>query len=286
MSTQFARAEDFIWRNARLIDRQLFAYQYKGGSADAVLRALRAYQNSDGGFGNGLEPDMRTPTSQPVPAQHALEYIIAAGGDAALVSEICGYLPSITTAEGGVPFVLPSVRAHPRAPWWETGDNPPASINPTASLVGLLYEAGVDNSWLAQAEAFCWPRVEAFALDEVHALACVIMFLRHVPDRKRAEAQLERIGSALDGSGLVADPSDTGYVRNALDWAPTPDHPFRKYFTDAQITAALDALVANQQDDGGWTIAFPPPSPAAEIEWRGWVTLNTLNTLKANGRLT
>ena len=51
-----------------------------------------------------------------------------------MVTQVCDYLLSITTAEGGVPFVLPSVHDYPRAPWWESGDQPPASLNPTSTL--------------------------------------------------------------------------------------------------------------------------------------------------------
>ena len=74
------RAEEFIWRNARLLDRQRFAYHFKDdagkdGAGAAVVAALRAYQNPDGGFGNALEPDLRGPDSQPVAVQHALEFL-------------------------------------------------------------------------------------------------------------------------------------------------------------------------------------------------------------------
>ena len=43
------RAEPFIWKNARLLERRLFAYHFKGGSSVCVVTALLAYQNSDGG---------------------------------------------------------------------------------------------------------------------------------------------------------------------------------------------------------------------------------------------
>jgi hypothetical protein len=119
----------------------------------------------------------------------------------------------------------------------------------------------------------------------MHDVACVITFLRYAPDRTRAEAQIERIGRALAGSNLVADPNNTGYTWTALDWAPTPDHPLRRFFAPATIEACLDALIARQQADGGWPIVWTPPSPAAEAEWRGWGTLSALTTLQANGRL-
>ena len=281
----FAHAEEFIWKNARTLDRHRFAFHFKDGSPDAVIAALRAYQNGDGGFGNALEPDIRCPNSQPVPVQHALEILDITGWDDEMVRRACDYLVTITTDEGGVPFVLPTVRAYPRAPWWNTDDNPPASLNPTAAIAGLLHKHGVEHPWLAPATNFCWAHIAQLQTLEVHEAATVLTFLFHAPDRGRADAELDRIMSILVAAGLVAAAEDTSYVRKPLDWAPTPDHPLRRYFTDAQIEANLEAVLAAQHEDGGWTIAWPPVSPSCELEWRGWVTLNTLLMLRANERL-
>ena len=67
-----SKATDFLWRTARLLERRRFAYLFLDGEQQAVLEALRPYQNPDGGFGNGLEPDVRGPVSQPVPTWTAL----------------------------------------------------------------------------------------------------------------------------------------------------------------------------------------------------------------------
>jgi hypothetical protein len=67
MSTSILEsAETFIWNNARLLERHLFAFLFKEGSRQNVIAAVSAYQNEDGGFGNALEPDKRTPSSQPL----------------------------------------------------------------------------------------------------------------------------------------------------------------------------------------------------------------------------
>ena len=66
-------AERFIWTNARLIERHRFAHLFKGAPPEPVAEAVRPYQNPDGGFGNALEPDLRTPTSQPIAVNSALE---------------------------------------------------------------------------------------------------------------------------------------------------------------------------------------------------------------------
>lgn len=285
MATVFERAEEFIWKNARLLERRRFAFHFAGGSGDAVLAALRAYQNDDGGFGNALEPDIRCPDSQPVPVQHAFEIMDEAGFDQDSAQRACDFLMSITTSAGGVPFVLPSVNAYPHAPWWSTGENPPASLNPTAGIAALLYKQGFNHPWLERASAYCWSLIPERAPEDMHELGVVLAFLQYAPERERAEREYERLMQHMLASGLVADINDTSYVRKPLDWAPTPEHPARRYFSDDAIQANLDQVIAAQHEDGGWTIAWPPISPGCELEWRGWVTVSALLTLKANGRL-
>jgi hypothetical protein len=55
--TTYDRARAFIYRNARPLDIARFQYHFENGSKDAVLTALAAYQNEDGGFGHALGPD-------------------------------------------------------------------------------------------------------------------------------------------------------------------------------------------------------------------------------------
>jgi hypothetical protein len=124
------------------------------------------------------------------------------------------------------------------------------------------------------------------ATEEVHELATILTFLENVPERPRAEKELDRIAERLFAAGLVElDPAATGYVRKPLDWAPTPANWCHRLFDDRVMTAHLDALAARQQPDGGWTISWPPLSPLVELEWRGFVTVEALKTLRAYGRL-
>jgi hypothetical protein len=286
-----AAAQDFLWRTGRLIDRHRFAYHFGDGSREQVLAALRPYRNDDGGFGNGLEPDLRGPLSQPQPVEVALAVLaeVDAGETdegAALARDAAGYLASISTADGGVPFVLPSVRAHPRAPWWETPDDPPGNLNPTAPCAGLLYRLGVDHPWRDQATAFSWDRIERLGETNPYEMHAVLRFLELVDDRDRAEEAIARVGPKLAEQGLVTlDPHAGGEVHRPLDYAASPDAPARRFFDDATLAAHLDALVAAQQEDGGWTVDFPAWTPAAGLEWRAWQTLSRLLTLRAYGRL-
>jgi hypothetical protein len=51
------------------------------------------------------------------------------------------------------------------------------------------------------------------------------------------------------------------------------------------LPAHLDSLEAAQQPVGGWGFGFESWTPITTPEWRGWVTVESLVTLKDNGRL-
>ena len=277
------RASDFIYKNARLIDRLLFAHLFDGAAKEPVLAALRAYQNVDGGFGNALEPDKRVPASQPQDVEVALRIMDMLGVvNQAITQRACDFLETVTTEAGGVPFSLPSVNAYPHAPWWASAENPPAALNPTAAIAGLLLKHGVTHPWLERALAFCWREIAATDTAEFHDLIPAILFLEHVPDRDRADRELTKIGARILGSGNVAlDASAEGYVHPPLDWAPLPCGFGRTLFVDDVLRDGLRALAAAQQPDGGWPISWVPISPGVELEWRGHVTVGALVKLRA-----
>lgn len=283
-------AAGFVWRNARLLDRHRFAFFTGAGGAEPVVATLRAYANADGGFGNGLEPDIRAPLSQPQPLELALRVLDEVDAfDDPLVARACDWLTDVTTAEGGVPFVLPSVRDWPRAPWWQSDDAPPASVNPTAPIAGLLTRNGVSHPWLARASEFVWRALdgplESLGGYEAIALYAFLDGVRGV-DAARAEDVAARLGQIVRERELVAlDPAATGHVFTPLALAPRPDALARREFADDVIDAHLDALAGGQEDDGGWSIGWQPPSAAAVLEWRGWISVGALDTLRAYGRV-
>jgi hypothetical protein len=279
-------AQDFIWRNARLVERYLFTSLFDNGSKEPVLAALRAYQNEDGGFGNALEPDKRCPTSQPQDIEFALHILDAvnAMGDP-MVACACDYLVTITTPAGGVPYALPSINAYPHAEWWTVEDNPPASLNPTAAIAGLLLKHAVVHPWIETASQFCWREIAALDSTAFHTLMPAITFLEFAPDRTRAEQELQRLATRLAQPGVIElDPYAGDYVQKPLDWAPTPQSFCRSLFDDETIEKHLSAMDDRQRSDGGWPISWDPISPAVEAEWRGRITIEALRILDAYER--
>jgi hypothetical protein len=289
----FDAATAFVAANARVLDRRRFERFFQGGAATPVRDAVAAYRNADGGFGHALEPDCRAPASQPITTEMAFRVMDETDAwDESLVRDACDWLQAVAPAEGGAAFVEPTLSGWPHAPWWAPEEGHPASPIATGLISGTLHGRGVRHPWLDRATQTMWTMIGG--LTEVPAapaggyvIMAVLRFLQHVPDRDRARGAFDHVGSLLLSQNLVAlDPEAPGEVHKPLDFAPEPDSIARALFDKPTIEAHLDHLAQAQRDDGGWTVNWPAWSPAAERDWRGLVTVDTLRILRANGRLT
>jgi len=291
MSTQrtpdIKAAERFLAGHARVVDRRVFQRLFRDGSAVPVRDAVAAYRNDDGGFGHALEPDCRASASQPATTELALRLLhLADAWDDGLALAACDWLERIAPAAGGATFVLPSVAEAPHAPWWAAAEgNPPSPIQ-TGGIAATLYDRGVAHPWLDRAAAVMWDLIENLAEPGPYEMFGVLAFLGSAPDRARAQAAFEKVGPLLLERGIATlDPAAAGEVHGPLDFAPLPGSIARPLFDEATIAAHLDHLAASQRDDGGWMFNWLSWSPAAEADWRGFITVEALRVLRANGRL-
>jgi hypothetical protein len=282
----FNAAADFMAGHARVLDRRVFQRLFQGGAPGPARDAVAAYRNDDGGFGHGLEPDLRTAASQPAAVEMALRLMdLTDEWDAELARGATDWLAATGPAEGGAAFAEPSLAEGPHAPWWIPPDGNSASLIQTGQIAGVLYARGFSHPWLDRATALMWERLGSLTEVSGYEMFGVLAFLQHVPDRARAQAVFEKAGPLLLQRDLVTlDPEAAGEVHTPLDFAPLPDSIARALFDDATIAAHLDHLASAQRDDGGWMFNWPAWSPAAEADWRGFLTVEALRVLRANGR--
>ncbi|MEV7480995.1 hypothetical protein [Streptomyces halstedii] len=292
-----ARAEQFIWLTARVLEQRRFAHLFLDGSADAVETALTAYLNEDGGYGHALEPDLRGPVSQPMHTAHALSVLDSIGRCAGpRVERVCRYLTGVSTKEGALPALLPSQRGYPAAPFIPVLNDPPAELLATGPVVGLLHRNRVWHAWLFRATDFCWAAVDALERSHPYEIEAAVAFLDGVPDRARAEAAADRLGQLVREQRLVVldprrraeYPVASGYAPGEhhfpYDYARTPGSLARRWFSEDELDGSLDRLEAEQCPDGGWPVAWRRWAPGTELEGRPLVTLRALRTLRAYGR--
>lgn len=284
MPVDLDAAERFVLANARLVDRHRLAVLLHGAPVDPVLQTLRAYRNSDGGFGHALEPDVRAPQSEPASTLHALEALAEIDKlDDPMVADAAAWIGTIADADGGVPFVLPTAAAHPHAPWMVTSGE---ASHLTFALAARLWEANSKDPWLAGATEWCWTMLENSEELSAYWVKFSLEFLDHVPDDARAEKAIDRLRQQLGNDGSLAVAGGTENERlTPLALSGRPGLRSRALFTEDQIEADLDLLERGQQDDGGWTFDFLAWSPGQSVEWRGMITLWALATLAAHERI-
>jgi len=301
MTVDLTAAQAFIDTHARLLDRRRYALldraadPARDGDAAAVLAALEAYRNPDGGYGSGLEPDLRSPESQPAAAGQAFEaFAEVAPVTSPSAASLCDWLDSITLADGGLPFVRPVTRSAGVAPWFAAGDPTAASLQITAFIAAAAHRVAAHDPgvaghpWLERATAYCLKTIEA--LDEnpfAYTLAFSIRLLDAIGDDR---PEVQRLRHALgahvpaDGRVPVAGGAE-GETLRPLDIAPEPRRPSRSLLSADAVAADLRRLAASQRDDGGWTVDYLPISPAGSLEWRGYATVKAIATLRRNDAL-
>ena len=293
--TDLDAASDFMATHARLLDRRRFDVVANSAPPEGVLAALAAHRNPDGGYGWGLEPDLRAIESQPGPALHAFEvFEDIAPATSPQAGELCDWLDSVTLSDGGLPFALPVGSAAGCAPFWANADPNVSSLQITSVVASIANRvAGHDSAiaghpWLRRATDYCLETIAAkgddwFALE----LAFSVQLLDSINDQRPEAAELlTRLSERIPADGLVPVTGGIeGETMRPLDFAPFPDRPVRRLFDSETIAADLDRLASGQEDDGGWRVDFANYSPAAELEWRGHMTVRAIAILKRNGRL-
>ena len=296
----FARARIFLTTQARPLEATLFRAHFEHGALDEVVAQLLPYQNADGGFGRGLEPDLRTPRSSAVATTVAFQIVRETGIDARhpLVERAVGNLLDTYDAGEQVWPIAPQTEDHsPHAPWWE-----PAMLadsfsrfrfNPTAEALAILYDypqltpqelrSSLSMEMLARLQA-----TDAFSM---HDFLCC----RRLVESKNLPAAL-RDGMITQLRRLLSDLVVTdrgqwqGYGLRPLQVAPDPASSFLPGLEEA-VDENLDYLIDTQQEDGSWLPAwswgdaYPEEWAQAKPEWQGVLTLEALLWLRHYGRI-
>jgi len=123
-SDQIERSKQFIFEHGRLLERKLFECIFEGGSRAACVRALRAYQNDDGGFGNGLEADLLCPASSAIGAETAMYVLEMSGAQCGeMIEQLARWVIASQRADGTIRHPPKGLFGYPHQPWWRNPDD-------------------------------------------------------------------------------------------------------------------------------------------------------------------
>ena len=295
----FQSAKNFIMDQGRALDQRRFEFHFEAGSADAVLAALVPYQNDDGGFGNSLEPDIRTSASSALVTTVGFQVLreIRAPVNHTLVRKGIEYFVSNYDESRQVwPIIPPEVADAPHAPWWnyETSAETFGQflVNPRAEIVGYLHEFsdGVPTQLLKPLATVVLEHLDSLADKmEMHDILCFARLAETeaLPDRDKIWEKLARAAAphvARNAEQL------TGYVLKPLWLVSSPESPLATEFKE-EVEMNLDFEIEQQGGDSSWSPNFswgdqyPETWQKAKKEWQSRFTVDTLKTLRDFGRI-
>ena len=295
----FQSARNFIMDHGRGLDQRRFEFHFEAGSANAVLAALTPYQNDDGGFGNSLEPDIRTSASSAIATTVGFQVLreIRAPAVHTLVRKGIEYFVATYDESRQVwPIIPPEVEEAPHAPWWNYQNSAEIFgqflVNPRAEIVGYLHEFsdGVPSQLLQQLTTTVLERLDSLPDEmEMHDILCFARLAETetLPNRdkvweKLAQAAAPRV--ARNAEQL------NGYVLKPLWLVSSPESPLAAEFKD-EVEMNLDFEIEGQGEDGSWSPNFswgdqhPKTWQKAKKEWQSRFTVETLKTLRDFGRI-
>lgn len=268
------RARDFVYRHGAPWERALFGHLFDGRPVEEPLRFLSAYKNPDGGFGHGLEHDLKAPDSH-VPALEFLLFIHRNTGlpVARLLDGTVAWLERRRHDDGS--FRDPdTLRDHPIAPWWREWGGQPA---PDA-VTGLLTRLDLASAELT-ASTRRW--VEAnLTLDAIREIDWLFMAYHPVDYfmNTRDFPDLERYQEATIAQVIaLAEAAPEAQAPALLPFLAYPKLAER--VPAALIERALDLLVDGQQEDGSWR------DEHGLSQWYPFTTIGNLVFLRRHGRL-
>lgn len=300
----YQEISEWIHRNVRPLDLALWQYHFENGSRDAVISALAYYQNSDGGFGNTIDPDNWNPSSTPYNAQiviKMLRQIDFTDVTHPIYQSIFRYLENTEhKAEYGWFFTIPSNDDYPHGCWWDFNaqTNTFQSIGTTASLCGFILRYGNNESKLYRmAFSYAEMLIEKLKLTTEYGDIGVLGYCELLED--------------IEGAGLM-DCFDYAYLRekvpcvvrnkihneknnfmaNPLEFVLSRNSRFYEENKD-EVEAALDLIIDQRPALGVWNIPwewyngdkYPKAFAISENWWRSLKAIEKLLQLKSFGRL-
>ena len=292
------RTETFINTGVRPLEEALLAVIVSGASLDWALSELAAFQNEDGGFGRGLEPDLQLADSSVLATTVALQILreLAVNSDDGLVQGAMRYLlDTYDDAAQTWPIIPPNADDAPHAPWWQYDPDLSRYLsNPRAEIVGYLFDYAdlVPDRMGESLLTAVLEHLEALQGEiEMHELLCYMRLLdtKTLPEDARA-LLLKRLQPVVESSVARDAAGWSQYRLKPLMVAPDPSSPFATLLGKA-IDDNLDYEIDQQSGDGSWAPAwswgdsYPEAWPHAQRAWQGVLTVNTIRMLSAYGRI-
>ena len=290
---------NWVHRNARPLDLALWRYYFEQGERESIIKELLYYQNEDGGFGMGIDPDNWNTASTPYNAQIVIKMLRQIGftdTSHPIYQGILYYLENTEyQKEYGWMFTIPSNNHYPHGVWWDYDEegNLNQSIGTTASLSGfLLRYAEPDSTIYNKAVDYTKQLIDTLRNTDKLGDMGVIGYLELLEDIEKSKtteifdyAFLKEQLPILLREKIQKEKDN--FMANPLEFITSPVSRYYEENKD-EVEAALDAIITERPIDGVWDIPwewyngnkYPREFAISENWWKSAKALEKLLLLK------
>lgn len=297
----FDQVNSYMNKEARPLERSIFNYYFNESSENDILDSLEAFQNVDGGFGNGIEPDFKLAQSSPMGTSIGLRHlsrIDSSNRAHDMIAKAIEYLEMTFDSNRNGWYSVPSiVNDYPHAPWWEFKKDINMTVidyswgNPTAELIGYLYKY---KEYLKKLDIYSLINHAISKLNErtdfksEHEIFCYI-HMYNTLDYEFSSQIEDSIKLAVSQLVNVNQSEWTNYVPTPLRFINMDS---KNYFGIGEkfIEQNLDYLIDRIEKDGKmfptWEWGqYLKEWETAKCEWTGILTLEALLSLLKFNRI-
>ena len=293
-NTMTMKTRSWIKRNARPLESARWDYLFENGSKDQVIQCLSAFQNSDGGFGNGLEPDLWLPSSSSIATWSAGQILLEVQADYndEIVRLMMDYLLHSYDKEMGLwKTVVPEYNEYPHANHWHYKEGVQESwrFNPSAELAAFLVHWAPEGSEGAELgwkviERATWHMLHSDKMD-FHEIHNFQMLIRILGDRLTSFNEMEEKVNDLAAQVIDTSPDSWGksYKALPLDMIHNKKNKLYDAYKDL-VDENIRFLERTIMDDGVWDITWsweedPQHFYVAKQQWKGILAVNNYKIL-------
>ncbi|MBN2795684.1 MAG: hypothetical protein JXR88_09775 [Clostridia bacterium] len=287
---------EWYFRNARALEIALFKYELDRNPKNEIVECLKAYQNEDGGFGHGLEPDCMNPMSSPIQTWSATQIILSLKLEKhPMIESILTYLEHTKDfKDNRYANTIESNNDYPHAPWWHFSEDCYKGWNPTVSLVGFILRYGDSKTQfykkMTQIAKEAVDEVIKNGSQEMHELSCflelrkalVITGLSKEVNFVAFEDQLKTSMAQLIEDDIT---KWSGYVCRPSTFIIAPEDFQSEFYSDL-IKSEIQFLEETRNNKGLWDIPwswgqYEEDFHVSKRQWEGIVGLKYMKFIKA-----
>jgi hypothetical protein len=243
---------------------------WQDGDEREIIDALSAYQNDDGGFGKGLEVDIKSPVSNPFAARLAMQALrlVDPQASAATRARLTTWLSGNQHEDGDWHFA-PDVYESELAPWFAGWEFP--SLNPACCVVGNALQLDIATPTMRERVLRLFAEKASHEEARSGDFYAMLPYAEYVAIEDVPE-QEGWLASLAEGIVRAGDAGTYADAQHFFDHTLAAGPGLVRRLPRRLLARQVDRLLVEPQADGGWPTPYDPA-------WRPWFTTTGMMTL-------